>query len=165
MEHLAAFEATGFSTWMRESGLAFFGTLILHAIGMGFIVGVHVVTDLRVLGVAPGIPLSRLTRFRPVGRTALVVVSVSGVLLLAAYPTKALTNPVFYLKLLAAASALLVGRALWRGVLSDEAHDSRPVPRRARILAATSLVLWITAITAGRFLAYTYHILMAADVL
>jgi len=165
MEHLAAFEATGFSTWMRESGLAFFGTLILHAIGMGFIVGVHVVTDLRILGVAPGVPLSRLRRFRPVGWTALVVVSVSGVLLLAAYPTKALTNPVFYLKLLAAASALLVGRSISRAVLADTTHDSGPVPRRVRILASTSLVLWITAITAGRFLAYTYHILMAADVL
>jgi hypothetical protein len=165
METLAWFEATGFSTFMRESGFAFFGTLILHAIGMGFIVGVHAVTDLRLLGVAPGVPLTTLRRFRPVGWTALVVVSLSGVLLLAAYPTKALTNPLFYVKLLAAASALLVGRALSRGVLSETRRDSGPIPSQARALAWLSLALWVVAITSGRFLAYTYRILMAADVL
>ena len=165
MEHLASFEATAFSTWMRESGLAFFSTLILHAIGMGFIAGVHAATDLRVLGVAPGVPLSTMARFRPVGRAALVVVTLSGVLLLAAYPTKALTNPLFYVKLLAAAAALLVGRSLGRAVLGDVARDGGPAPPRARMLAGLSLALWVTVITTGRFLAYTYNILMAADVL
>jgi len=165
MEHLAAFEATAFSTWMRESGLAFFSTLILHAIGMGFIVGVHAATDLRVLGVAPRVPLSMMGRFRPVGRAALVLVSLSGVLLLVAYPTKALTNPVFWVKLLAAGAALLVGRVLARAVLADTTHDAGGVPPRARALAALSLVLWVTVITTGRFLAYTYDILMAADML
>ena len=165
MEHLAAFEATAFSTWMRESGFAFFSTLILHAIGMGFIAGVHAATDLRVLGVAPRVPLSMMSRFRPVGRMALVVVSLSGVLLLVAYPTKALTNPVFYVKLLAAGTALLVGRSLARRVLDDTTYDAGAVPSRARALAALSLVLWVTVITTGRLLAYTYNILMAADVL
>jgi len=165
MEHLASFEATAFSTWMRESGFAFFSTLILHAMGMGFIAGVHAATDLRVLGFAPRVPLSMMARFRPVGRVALVVVSLSGVLLLVAYPTKALTNPVFYVKLLAAAAALLAGRSLARRVLDDTAHDAGPVPQRARALAALSLVLWVTVITTGRFLAYTYNILMAADAL
>jgi hypothetical protein len=165
MEYLASFEAAAFSTWMRESGLAFFGALILHAIGMGFIVGVHAATDLRVLGVAPRVPLSMMARFRPVGRAALVVVTLSGVLLLVAYPTKALTNPVFYAKLLAAGAALLAGRSLARGVLSDDAHDTGPAPARARRLAALSLALWVTVITTGRFLAYTYHVLMAADAL
>ena len=97
---------------MRESGLAFFSSLILHAIGMGFLVGAHLATDLRILGVAPGVPFSLTRRFRQVTWAALTVVSASGVLLLVAYPAKALTNPVFYLKLLAATAALLVGRSL-----------------------------------------------------
>ena len=93
MEYLVWLEATPFSTWMRESGPAFFSTLILHSIGMGLVVGVHVATDLRVLGVAPRIPLSLMRRFFPVLWVSLVAVSVSGVLLLVAYPAKALTNP------------------------------------------------------------------------
>lgn len=165
MQHLAWLEATGLSTWMRESGLAFFSTLILHAIGMGFIVGVHAATDLRILGLAPGVPLSMMGRFRQVGRAALAVVLASGVLLLVAYPTKALTNPLFYAKLLAVASALVVGRSISRGVLGDRSHDTGAVPARAKALAALSLALWVAAIASGRFLAYTYRILMAEDVL
>lgn len=163
METLVALEGTGFSIWMRESGLAFFSSLILHALGMGFLVGVYVVTDLRLLGVASGVPLTLLRRFRPVAWTALTVATASGVLLLIAYPAKALTNPVFYLKISGIAAALLVGRSLSRGILSDPGHDAGPVPARARALAAVSIVLWITVITSGRFLAYTYHVLMASD--
>jgi hypothetical protein len=163
MEYLAWFEGTGFSIWMRESGLAFFGSLILHALGMGFVVGVHVAMDLRVLGIAKGVPLSLMRRFRPVIWIALAVVTVSGFLLLAAYPTKALTNPVFYLKLLAATCALLIGRSLLAGVMGDSSHDSGALPGTARGLAALSIALWITTITSGRFLAYTYNILLASD--
>ena len=86
-------EETPFSTWMRESGPAFFSSLILHSIGMGFVVGVHVATNLRILGMAPRIPLSLMRRFSPVLWASLVAVSLSGALLLAAYPAKALTNP------------------------------------------------------------------------
>jgi len=163
MEYLAWLERTGFSTWLRESGPAFFSSLIFHALGMGFLVGTYVVTDLRVLGFAPDVPLSLVCRFRAVTRAALAVAVASGVLLLVAYPAKALTNPLFYVKLLAAAAALFVGHALARAVLEDATHDSGPLPGRARALAALSIVLWITVITSGRFLAYTYNVLMASD--
>jgi hypothetical protein len=163
MHYFLWLEGTGFSIWMRESGLAFFSSLILHALGMAFLVGAHLATDLRILGVAPGVPLSLIRRFRPVTWAALIVVSASGVLLLVAYPAKALTNPVFYLKLLAATVALLIGRSLYRGVLRDVTGDSGQVPGKARALAALSIALWITTITSGRVLAYTYKVLMASD--
>jgi hypothetical protein len=163
MQYLAWLEGTGFSIWMRESGLAFFSSLILHALGMGFLVGAYVATDLRVLGVAPDVPLSLMRRFGVVTRAALAVVVGSGMLLLVAYPAKAITNPVFYVKLLAAAGALLVGRALSRGVMQDSTHDSGRVPGRSKALAALSIGLWIATITSGRFLAYTYNVLMASD--
>ena len=105
MEYLAWFEATSFSTWMRESGPAFFFSLILHSLAMGFAVGVHVAADLRILGIAPRVPLSLMRRFSSVLWVSLFVILVSGVLLLAAYPAKALTNPVFYLKLAAVAAS------------------------------------------------------------
>ena len=84
MDYLLWLEETAFSTWMRESGPAFFSSLVLHSVAMGFVVGVNVATDLRVLGVAPGVPLSRMRSFRPVAWVALVVVAVSGALLLTA---------------------------------------------------------------------------------
>ena len=162
MDTLLWLEETPFSTWMRESGPAFFGSLIFHSVAMGFVVGVHVAMNLRILGMAPGIPLSLMRRFFPVLWVGLVVVSISGVLLLIAYPAKALTNPVFYLKLGAIVTALFITRSLAKGVLQEPSYDAVRAPKKARVLAALSLLLWAGAVTSGRLLAYTYNILMAA---
>ena len=162
MDYLLWLEETPFSTWMRESGPAFFGSLIFHSVAMGFVVGVHVAMNLRILGVAPRIPLSLMTRFFPVLWVGLVVVSLSGALLLTAYPAKALTNPVFYLKLVAILIALFITRSLAKGVLQDPSYDADRAPKKARVLAALSLLLWAGAVTSGRLLAYTDNILMAS---
>ena len=162
MDYLLWLEDTPFSIWIRESGPAFFGSLILHSVAMGFVVGVHVSMNLRILGMAPGIPLSLMRRFFPVFWVSLVFVSLSGVLLLIAYPAKALTNPVFYLKLSAIVIALFITKSLAKGVLQDPSYDAERAPRKARVLATVSIFLWAGAVTSGRFLAYTYKILMAS---
>lgn len=162
MEYLVWVEETSFSIWMRESGPAFFGSLILHSVAMGFVAGVHVALDLRILGLAPRIPLSLMRRFFPVLRVSLIAVVVSGVLLLVAYPGKALTNEVFYLKLAIVAAALYITRWLTNRVLQDPSCNSGLIPARSRWLAAVSLVLWAGAITSGRFLAYTHNMMMAS---
>ena len=60
-------EATAFSTWLRESeSLAAFPlVLILHTVGLVFLVGTNAVIDLRLLGFAPGIPLDSFETFFP----------------------------------------------------------------------------------------------------
>src|SRR5436190_23698022 len=82
-------EQTGLSMWIRESDsfLAFWLILSVHAIGMGVLVGASLLIDLRILGVAPDLPLApfkKLYRFIWVGFWIQVV---SGILLLIAYPT------------------------------------------------------------------------------
>jgi len=147
---------------MRESGPAFFSSLVFHSVAMGFVVGVHVATNLRILGVARRVPLTLMRRFFSVLWVNLVIVSVSGVFLLAAYPAKALTNPVFYFKLVAVLAALGITRALLRGCLRDPRYDDAPAPKKARWLAAVSLLLWAAAVTSGRLLAYTHNMMMAS---
>ena len=109
---LAWVESTALSQWVvgSPSMFAFPGILTLHAIGMGFAVGISAAIDLRILGVAPKVPLRELRRFLPILWAGFWLNAVSGVLLLIGYPTKALTNPVFYLKLtlIAVAMVLLV---------------------------------------------------------
>ena len=165
VDFLIWLEETRPSTWMRESGAAFFSSLVFHSIGMAFVAGVHVVTDLRILGVAAGVPRSLMRRYLPVLWASLPVVTVSGLALLLAYPAKALTNPVFYFKLAAIAAALWIMRSLMRGVLGDSGLDAVAAPGRAKVLAAVSLVLWIAVITSGRFLAYTAKVMMASHLL
>lgn len=165
IDFLIWLEETRPSTWMRESGGAFFSSLVFHSIGMAFVAGIHVVTDLRILGVAPGVPRSLMRRYLPVLWASLLVVTLSGLALLLAYPAKALTNPVFYFKLTAIVAALWIMRALMRGVLGDPGRDPVPASRREKVLAAVSLVLWVAVITSGRFLAYTADVMLASHLL
>jgi hypothetical protein len=156
-------ESTGFSTWMRESPsmFAFPAVLSVHTIGMGVVAGLSMALDLRVLGVAREIPLLELRRFLPVLWLGFWVNAVSGVGLLIAYPTKALTNPVFYLKLLLIALALTVLKRMSRSLFDEPGGVEASHTGGMKALAIASLFFWIGTITAGRLLAYTYTRLTA----
>jgi hypothetical protein len=157
-------ESTALSQWVvgSPSLLAFPGILSLHAIGMGFAVGICLALDLRVLGVAPGVQLTEMRRFVPIVWVAFWINAISGVLLLIGYPTKALTNPVFYLKLVLIGVGLWLFRRIGRRVF-DGTDDGAADSPRLQGLAIVSMVCWVGAITAGRFLAYTYSRLTALD--
>jgi hypothetical protein len=154
---LRAIEDTGISTWLRESEspFAFYFVLLFHTFGLALLVGANAVVDLRLLGVQREIPLAPLKRLFGIMWLGFAVNAVSGVLLLVAYPTKALTNPIFYLKLILIASAVLVMTKLNSQVFDDLSLDEAGMMSRGRTLAKWSLLLWIAAITAGRLLAYT----------
>jgi hypothetical protein len=157
-------EGTPLSLWITGSTsmFAFPGILAVHAIGMGLAAGLSVALDLRVLGVARGMAFAEFRRFQPFLWFGFWINAASGVLLLIGYPTKALTNPVFYLKLLLIAGGL--GLLVRIGRLTFAETDSATGPsRRLRLLAVVSLVCWTAAVTAGRLLAYTYHRLTAFE--
>ncbi len=151
-------EASGLSTWVRESPslLAFPAIISLHAIGMGLLAGTNAAMDFRILGFAIGVPISSIERLIPVMRFGFWVNAVSGVLLLLAYPTKALTNPLFYVKLLLIALALVDTWFIRKEIVQKSTSDDISVPHRRKILAITSLALWAGAVISGRLLAYTY---------
>jgi len=159
---LAFIEGGELSNWIRgsESIFAFPTIITLHTIGMGFLAGGSAAIDLCILGFAPGISLKAMARFLPLLWLAFVVNAVSGVLLLIAYPTKALTNPIFYIKLgliaLAVWLVLRIGRTVLRAPEAEQTAFPAPLPRHARRLALLSLASWIALITAGRLLAYTH---------
>jgi hypothetical protein len=156
-------ESTGFSIWVRESPslLAFPMILCCHTIGMGIVAGINGAIGLRILGVGPGVPLVEMKRFLPVMWFGFWLNAASGVALLVAYPTKALTNPVFYVKLGLIALALVLGRSIDRGIDPVEGAGHGAPSRRIKMLAAASLASWAGAITSGRLLAYTYAHLMS----
>jgi hypothetical protein len=123
---------------------------------MGFLAGGSAAIDLRVLGFAPQIPLKTMARFLPVLWFAFAVNAASGTLLLIAYPTKALTNPVFYVKLVLIALAIGLVYHIGSTVLRTPDTGQAAAAKRARLLAMASLAAWVALITAGRLLAYTH---------
>ncbi len=156
---LAFFENSTFATWIRGelvgSTFVFPVVVTLHTIGMGFVAGGSAAIDLRLLGVAQQLPLKLMTRFLPLLWLAFIVNAVSGILLLIAYPTKALTNPVFYFKVcMIALAAWLLHRTGVAAMRAPEGEREAEVAN-TKLLAIASLACWIALITAGRLLAYT----------
>ena len=158
---LRTIEESGFSTWLRESEspFAFYFVLLFHTFGLALLVGANAVIDLRLLGIEPDIPLAPLKRLFGIMWLGFAISAASGVLLLIAYPTKALTNPVFYTKLTFIGFAVWVMTKLKSRVFNDSTLNEAAMIGRDRTLAKWSLVLWIGVMTAGRLLAYTYKYL------
>ena len=158
---LKTIEESGLSSWIRDSPsiFAYWFILSCHAIGMGLLVGASVVIDLRLLGVAKELPLAPLKGLYRIIWIGFWIQIVSGGLLLIAYPTKALTNPDFYLKLTLIGIAVTVMQTIRKRVFTDSTLSDSDMMIKGKALAVWSLVLWAGAVTAGRLLAYTYNYL------
>jgi hypothetical protein len=163
-EYTQWIEKTSLSVWIREGSLwAFPIILIFHTVGLAFLVGANVALDVRMLGFARGMPLHSMLPFFKAMWLGFWVNAVSGVLLLITYPTKAMTNPLFYLKLGLIALAIAHARWVWQQIARDPAFGAAQLPRTVRLVSIAALVCWGAAITAGRLLAYTYSYLMAYE--
>jgi hypothetical protein len=150
-------EGLSLSVWLREATTfwAFPFVLILHTVGLAFLVGVNVAIDIRALGGMPGVPLISLWRYYRWMWAGFWVNAFSGVLLLMAYPTKALTNPLFYVKLSFIAAGLIIAKIIRRRLMRGDVAADVAAPAPLRLLAAASLLIWVVSITTGRLLAYT----------
>ena len=155
-EFLNTLERSGLSTWIRESesAFAYYFVLVIHNIGLALLVGTCGVLGARLLGFVPELPLPPLARFFRFIWAGFWLNVLSGIVLLIAYPTKALTNPVFYVKLVLVALGVWALRKIERQ-LSSHAAARDATPAVPRSLALWMLGLWLGVLTAGRALAYT----------
>lgn len=151
-------EGTALSVWVREALtlLAFPFILTVHAWGMGLLAGSNAAVDLRILGFAPRVPLSAMDKFYPVMWFGFVINTISGLLLLIGYPTKALTNPDFYLKL----SCIAIGMVLMSWLRGRAVRSGKTPSQQVKTIAILSLLVWAGAIVSGRLLAYTCKYLL-----
>jgi hypothetical protein len=149
---------SAFSTWLRESSWALFALLILHTIALGFVVGTAVLIALRAFGFGTRLAAALLLKFDPILKCSLIAAVVTGSLLVVSYPAKALTNPVFYLKMVLLLAAWTVTRAMLARLACAD-HEGLPQVQLRR-LAFAFLALWVSALTAGKFLPYTNTVLL-----
>jgi hypothetical protein len=154
---LNTLERSGLSSWIRESEsvFAYYFVLVIHNIGLALLVGACGVLGARLLGFVPELPVAPLRRYFRFIWAGFWLNVVSGVFLLIAYPTKALTNPVFYIKLVLIASGVVVLKRVERQLSLDAAAPDSTAPAVRRSLALWMLGLWLGVLTAGRALAYT----------
>lgn len=170
MEHLLVWlEESRLSVAIAGSLFVYPGILAAHGVGMALVVGLNTAVSLRVLGVAPTLPLAGMTRFYPMMWAGLGVNIVSGILLTMAGATRVLVDPVFFFKIAFVALAVVNMWLLKRALLQREEHPVEgllpaaagtvPAMRsdpNLRVMAVASIVLWGGAITLGRLMAYTF---------
>jgi hypothetical protein len=145
------------ANWVRSSPSLFAYSTVLtaHGVGLGIVVGINTVIDLRLLGVAREIPLDGLRRLYRIVWLGFSINLVSGLLLFIAEAHTMAAMVAFWSKLTFVAAGMVVGELLKRFYFADLASvQAGVVTRLGRNLAMVSLGCWYLALIAGRLTAY-----------
>jgi hypothetical protein len=141
---------------MRGSTWLYPAVEVVHIVGFSVLVGSVAMFDLRVLGCGRAVPVQAAgSMLLPWSALSLLAIVPAGLLLFAAHPNELAANRVFQLKLLLIALAGLNALGFHLGVYRTAATWHARAPALAQLHAAASLVLWLSVISCGRFLAYT----------
>jgi hypothetical protein len=152
-------QASALGHFMRESGPWTYPIVNLaHVLGIATLFGSVLVLDLRLIGIGRRLPLAAVSSaVVPVSATGFVIAATTGVGLLATKATEYVGNPFLFIKFPAIACGL-INALVVRYTGAWRAHRSRDLTaaeqRQLAVLGGVSLLCWLTAITAGRMIAY-----------
>jgi len=145
--------------FMRESGPWTYAIVNLsHILGVASMFGALVILDLRLMGVWSRTPLAALAEAAaPVAAFGFALAATSGIGLLATKATEYIGNPFLYIKFPAVAIGVVNALVLnfspaWRARGTREL--SQRENRQLAWMGGTSLACWLTAMGAGRMIAY-----------
>jgi hypothetical protein len=156
---MAWLEGSALGHAMRDSGVWTYALVNLtHILGVATLFGSILILDLRLLGLWKHIPLGALSRPTvAMAGIGLAVAVLSGSGLLATKATEYVGNPFLAIKFPAIALGLLNVLLLHRSA-AWRAHRLRALSAREeshlRAMGGTSLVCWLTAVSAGRMIGY-----------
>jgi hypothetical protein len=177
-------QALPISEWITDSNWGFPIMLVLHSWGMAAVVGILVMLDLRILGLARIAPLSAFQPMMGLAWGGFFVNLISGVLMFMADANRLIVNWSFLSKMSCVVLGGIVTAVLWRrlraagalaagqsaveprvavagggGLVAVHGGDSLSaaplaVDASVRVLAVLSILLWGGAILFGRWIAY-----------
>ena len=158
-EFLSWMEHSALGWFMRDSSLWTYPVINLaHILGIAALFGATLIIDLRLLGLWRRVPLAALSDATvPVAKAGFLVAVSTGSGLLATKATEYYGNPFLLIKFGAIAFGLINVLVLnfsgaWR------ARRTRPLSasedRQLAVMGGISLACWLTAVTAGRLIAY-----------
>jgi hypothetical protein len=132
----------------------------LHFIGMAMLVGVAGVIDLRLLGMAKGLPLGPLQRLMPWAALGFVINLITGFVFIAGNPRQYIGPPLSLsfaakmLFILLAGLNVLLFYITGLKRLVDRVEAGHDAPLGAKVSAAVSLFLWVGVMYWGRMLQF-----------
>jgi uncharacterized membrane protein len=151
-------QSTGIPTALRMSAEVYPVILTLHLVGIAFFGGMIFLTNLRLLGVAlRKLPAGKVIQsLRAPKRIGFAIVATCGLLMASSKAEEYYYNWLFWTKMsllaLIGLHGLLFGRSVYRGLA--ELGSADPMPPRAKLAAALSLILWTGVMIAGRGIGY-----------
>lgn len=143
------------AAFLRDSGTAYLFVNATHILGIGLVLGAILPLDLRLLGMFPRAPLAVLGPFLSRAAAAGVALAVlTGVWLFTVNVSDYVANTAFLAKL--ALLALAIGNvALQHGGGGFRAAVATGAAGPGtRLLAAMSIVLWLSVLVAGRWIGF-----------
>lgn len=132
----------------------------IHILAVAVVASSALMINARLLGLyAADQPLDEvLARFAPFIWWPLLLLLLTGTIMIIGEPPRSLKNPVFQLKMLLLGAALATTAAsqfrLRRSPAFHEANTGPPIG--GATLAGLSMLLWVSIIFAGRWIAYYY---------
>ena len=129
--------------------------MVLHFVGLSLIIGVVGAINLRIMGFAKELPLAPLHRLLPLAMAGLGINVVTGMLAFIGMPAYYAADIAFWFKLAALMLLGLNAAVFYLTGIFDRVERLAPgedAALSAKIVAASSLVLWFTVIISGRYI-------------
>jgi len=156
MAFLEWLEYSALAEWVAASLYGYPIMLSAHAVGLGVVVGVLAMVDLRILGCFSKLETVPLKGLIKIAWAGFILNFISGFSLYSAQATYFTFHTAFVIKIIAIFLAI-VNAAFVQNLLTKhgESWDAgEAIPMNARMLALGSLLLWSVAMIAGRLIAY-----------
>jgi hypothetical protein len=154
-ELMAALEASWLGRTGRQSLWLYPLASVAHIWGVALLFGSVLAFDLRVLGLAPSIPIGAAGRLLlPLAQAGFALQVASGAVMLTADATHVGTSPAFLLKMALVLVALANVAAFHLGPGRRLREWDERAPTAARISAVISMAAWFLVASLGRLIAY-----------
>jgi uncharacterized membrane protein len=148
---------TVFATMMTSTKWWWAFMMTLHFVGLIMIMGTIAMFDLRILGFARQLPIAALDKLVPWGLLGLGINIVTGMLSFIGMPLYYTYDMAFWLKM---AALVLAGSNLLLFYATDafrecaELGPGEDAPGIAKLIAASSIILWFIVIVLGRYIQF-----------
>ncbi|MGA0561080.1 DUF6644 family protein [Ancylobacter sp. VNQ12] len=141
--------------WLRASWIAYLLVNAAHILGIALLVGPILILDLRLMGVWPRLPMALIApMLSSVAGLGLGLAVMTGAWLFTVRPTEYLANPAFGWKLVFIALALANIGVQHANPAYRRALATGVVPTSVKLSAATSALIWLGVLVAGRWIGF-----------
>lgn len=155
MQMLDWIAATSLATALKSSATLYLFVNAAHILSIGMLFGAILALDLRLLGLARAVPLAAVAPYLSrVAATGLALSLATGLCLFSVRPAEYAANPAFLAKLGLIALGLVNVAAVHLGQGWKAAIDGAGPGLALRLGATFSILVWIAAVVAGRWIGF-----------